>query len=158
MILQEDRRFALVAPFRSFFEFAFVDGRLERVTSELEFDRFCSVQPMLDVLAADDDAALIPFARRFRGGVSGRRKDIVKPGGFSCAVVQLGIRMFRVIEQLIFAADSFIRREQIIFQSAVGAGCETPFPRKLEVIKLCVGDNVAAAPPCFMIRRRKKMD
>src|SRR5690348_13717397 len=104
------------------------------------------------IIRVDDDAAGIPFPDRpqdlprFVGG-----DQIVQTAKRSVAVPsQLGIRMERIIEQLILETDGgprrlFLRRQtDKVFYAAVGAGGQLEIELQIECTVFAHGHDISA--------------
>src|SRR5687767_6144435 len=53
--------------------------------------------------------------------------------------------MVLVVEDLIFAAQTFVRVRKIVLHTTVCSLRDLPLPRKLEIVKLLASDDIAAA-------------
>src|SRR5258708_17640551 len=111
-------------------------------TAEVVFDDFLAVQPMLDVIAVDDDPRLVPLAERLDHagggtvqGVGGRRG-----GEPAAAIARVG-----VIEQLILRTapvNVVVFARGAVENTAVAALADFPFELELEVAELLLGHQV----------------
>src|SRR5437762_6142628 len=59
-------------------EFALGDGRFDGLAAKFVFEHFFPVEPVLDVVALDQNTGLVPFAGRPQWFVIRRRQYIVK--------------------------------------------------------------------------------
>src|SRR5438477_4467059 len=98
MVLQGDVPARVAAPFGGGFEFALRDRRPQRVAAPVVLDDLNSVQPVLDMVAADDDLRMVELALR-REPLAGRGQYVVKrPAGV--LVLDAG-----VLHALVFGAE-----------------------------------------------------
>src|SRR5437899_9936057 len=67
VILQQEMTFHPVAEAGDILEFAFSDSRLDRRAAALVLEHFGAIEPMLDVISADDNARLVDLAHRSGG-------------------------------------------------------------------------------------------
>src|SRR4051794_16897799 len=98
-----------VLPFteiRNVLELAFRHQLAKGRGAAIVFKYLRSVQPMLDMIAADDDSCSVPFANRVWLFVLGCGHQIVKRTERSIAIAaKLGIGVTFIIQDLIFQAN-----------------------------------------------------
>ena len=153
MILQGERGGALDADAGVRFVFAAGDDALQCGTAQFAFRHLAAIEPVLDVIAIHDDAALIELADGTQG-LAGCGDERVDGGGETIRGV---LRMRRVIEHLILEAQravarvagikrggAFLAFGEEILHAAVAAGTDAPLELKLEVGEGGVGDEIAA--------------
>src|SRR2546429_114256 len=111
-------------------------------TAELVLEQLAPVEPMLDVVAVDDEPRRIPFAARVHH--AGRRR-VQTVRGTRRREPRFAVRVLRIVEHLHFRCvpiDLVAVFARAIENAAVAAGLDFPVDRQLEVPELLVGDDV----------------
>ena len=80
--------------------FALLEALFPIIAADFELDDFCAIEPVLDLVALDVNAAVIPLADRLQWFVVRSRNQFVK----RCRAVSrvLSILIFGVVENLVF--------------------------------------------------------
>ena len=109
VVLEHDAAFGVFRETGDGLEFAFGAGGFEGLAGEVHAEDFGAVEPVLEGVAFDDDFGGVPLADGLEGFVGGRRENVVEGGGLAVRA-DFAVRVFDVIQELIFAAeDSFAR-------------------------------------------------
>ena len=144
MILQRDVPLRRPAVARPLPELARGDSLLPIAALEFVLDHFLAIQPVLDVVTADDDADLVPFVCWFHhscgGGVQAERGS---GGGKPIPT----IRVTRIVEDLHFGPGLIGGLRPFshpVHDPAVPALRDLPLEHQLEVPVLLCGDEVGA--------------
>src|SRR5689334_6025580 len=152
VVLQQDQAVLRLAEALDVLELALGDRLAERRAVERVAEDLGAVQPVLDVVAADDDAAGVPLARGLQGAVGGghdvveRRRLPVRP--------DLGVGVPLVVDQLVLVADRAVAvLEHEVLQAAVAALRDAPVPRQLELPVRLGGDDVTRTARVGLVAR-----
>ena len=105
MIGEHDVAAELLAEVGEFREFAFGDTGFDGGAAEFVGEDKPLVEPVLDELAADDEARTIPLARGVEWAVRGGRENFIEGSGFGLGVERGPFRGV-VVDHLIFVAGS----------------------------------------------------
>src|SRR5262249_42778668 len=141
------------------FELALGDVLLQVLAAALELDHLDAIQPVLDVIAFDDDSRLVEFADGIELlGFACRDQVVKRSGGAIARDPRFGVGMIYVIQNLIFKTDGgFAGRGQVfgnqVLDAAVAALRQFPFNREFKVVELINGDQIAARPAQFTFSR-----
>src|SRR3954451_18223362 len=149
VILQQDVAARRLAEALDVLVFALRDQSLHLRAADFELHHFLPVEPVLDVVAADDQADLVPFADRVRGVRRGCDQIVERSGGPVAVLAHLRVGMPLVVQDLHLVPDTRVTRaagrfRNQVLEAAVAAGCELPLERQLEVAVLAGGDDVTA--------------
>src|ERR1700677_1623754 len=111
-------------------------------TAEVIFDDFLAVQPMLDMVAIDDDARLVPLAKRLDHACGRTIQAVRRPrrGEPAAAIGRVG-----VIQQLILRAapvNVVVFARGAIEDAAVALLADFPVNLELEIAELLLGHQV----------------
>src|SRR5580700_10149531 len=114
-------------------------------TAEVIFDDFLAVQPMLDMIANDDDARLVPLAKRLDHPRGRTIQAVRRPrrGEPAAAIGRVG-----VIQQLILRAapvNVVVFARGAIEDAAVALLADFPVNLELEIAELLLGHQVINA-------------
>src|ERR1700733_7099902 len=111
-------------------------------TAEVIFDDFLAVQPMLDMIAIDDDARLVPLAKRLDHACGRTIQAVRRPrrGEPAAAIGRVG-----GIQQLILRAapvNVVVFARRAIEDAAVALLADFPVNLELEIAELLLGHQV----------------
>lgn len=118
--------------------FALGGGLAHGFAAAIVLDNFFSVEPMLDVVALDADAGMVPFTGGMERLVPGRRDNGIKGAGAGFFITRAPI-----VQQLVFVPGRARVFGDEVFHAAVAIGSDAPLPLEIEVGKFLTGDNVA---------------
>ena len=158
MVLEEDVTVAGFAKVGVDVEFAFGDGLAELGGGAVVFEDFDSVEPVLAVGAADDDAGGVPLAYGFDGLVFCGGDHVVE-GGYSAVTVAafFGVGMDGVVEDLVLEADGgavalvaggVVGVDEVL-DAGVCSGSDAEVDEELEVGVFAGGEDVAGVAALF---------
>src|SRR4029453_8328859 len=104
VVLQQDVALQLRPPAGLVLELALGFRRHQRRAAQLVFDQLHAVEPVLDVIAVDENPAGVDFSGRFQRLVGGRGDRVVEcTGGAMRADLRVGVP--RVVDHLILVRD-----------------------------------------------------
>src|SRR5579884_1411156 len=122
-------------------EFAVRDGFFEFRAAEFVLDDFHAVEPVLDVVALEQHARMVPLAGRMERLVGVGRNDVVEGRG----ALLRAVRDNGVVNHLVFVAGRFgTFLADKIFDAVVGFGWNHPVPLQIEIGEIFRADDVAA--------------
>src|SRR5262249_52742948 len=159
VILKQDVAFADFAESLRGFELALGDVLLQVLAAALELDHLDAIQPVLDMIAFDDDSCLVEFADGIELlGFACRDQVVKRSGGAIARDPRFGVGMIYVIQNLIFKTDGGSAGRRHVFgnqvlDAAVAALRQFPFDREFKVVELIDGDQVAARSAPFAFGR-----
>src|SRR6266536_1794139 len=143
VILQEDVALDPGAEAGDVLELAPGDGRLQLRAAEIVLEDLPRVQPVLDVVALDQDARLVPLAHRAQGLVPGGREDVVE-GGRLAVRPDPGVGV-PAVEDLVFMGDRTVAPlGHEVLHAAVPARSDAPLETQVEIGEGVEGHDVTA--------------
>lgn len=150
VILQENRGCGFHAEFVDLLVFAGCDPFLHFRTADFKSYALGSVDPLFDVVAVHEQAALVPFADRIYLPCGGWLDQVVESSGLMGGASLDAVGMFGVVQELVFKAYVFGRIREVVFHAAIADFADFPFKGEVEICVERGGDDVASASSFFM--------
>lgn len=151
VILEQDVSLQPCTKIGRILELTLRHGLLRGLAATFVFKDLHPVQPVFHVIATDQYAGMIHFAEGFARGFYLRLQDIVETCGDPFSVAQPGVRVFVVVEELVFVTESGRAGfDHKVFDTTIATRLQFPIPFKIELLEFPLRDDVTATFTCAM--------
>ncbi len=147
VVLEEDMAFDLVSEPGDVLELALRHRRLDDLAAAFVFEHFHAVEPVLDVVALDQNPRVVDLAGRLERSGALWREHVIEGGREMLAAGPDGVRGLLVVNHLVFVAKRLLARlDDEVLHAAIASPRQLPIPFQVKVVELGIADDFSPAP------------